>query len=232
MSWLHHHAWSNGGTVAPRISEPQSSESLNSRITGSVHQTAGSYLVKTWLKKSRNCTFFQETSHFCISKFEIEFWICKDLLNLKAWDLDEAYYYCVGFPQTFSQREKRQQLQEKRKALKDGRLAKVRQRKLQKLKEAGSEVTNEALDLADFDFDSTGKKDDGKSNRMFITMHTLWCFAIRNDILVHQMQMAVHSKSVFFHWSKTHYNPKLFRLVKVYYNYVHRSGCVFFIVTT
>jgi hypothetical protein len=66
------------------------------------------------------------------------------------------------FAQTFSQREKRQQLQEKRKALKDARLAKVRQRKLQKLKESGSEATGEALDLADLDFDLTGEKEKEK----------------------------------------------------------------------
>lgn len=71
------------------------------------------------------------------------------------------------FSQTFSQREKRQQLQDKRKALKDARLAKVRQRKLQKLKEAGVEVTNEEgggqekdFNLTDFGFDSTMKEED------------------------------------------------------------------------
>ena len=47
----------------------------------------------------------------------------------------------------------------------DARLAKVRQRKLQQMKEAGLEVPPEgegkdALDLTDFDFDSTGKKED------------------------------------------------------------------------
>ena len=55
--------------------------------------------------------------------------------------------------QTISQREKKQQLQEKRKALLDARLAKVRQRKLKKQLDEGGSETNEDLkdDLKDAD---------------------------------------------------------------------------------
>lgn len=51
-------------------------------------------------------------------------------------------------------------MEEKRKALKAARLAKVRQRKFQKLKEAGEEVTDDTLNLVDFGFDSTEKKEE------------------------------------------------------------------------
>ena len=46
----------------------------------------------------------------------------------------------------------------------DARLAKVRQRKQQKMKEAGSDPANEeetAVNLTDFDFDSTDKDKKG-----------------------------------------------------------------------
>lgn len=56
--------------------------------------------------------------------------------------------------QTFSQREKRQQLLEKRKALLDVRLAKVRRRKLKKLgMDDDGGVDTPAKNLTDFDFD-------------------------------------------------------------------------------
>lgn len=109
--------------------------------------------MAAWLKKPL-CLSFQASGHFSHPNF----------LGIRLQDINADEACCDAFPQTFSQREKRQQLQEKRKALKDARLAKVRQRKLQKLKEAGSEETSKELNLAEFDFDSTGKKDDGKSH--------------------------------------------------------------------
>lgn len=60
-----------------------------------------------------------------------------------------------NFSQTFSQREKRQQLQEKKKALLDARLAKVRQRKLKKQQEQGVTTSEE---LTNFDFYTNEKK--------------------------------------------------------------------------
>ena len=64
-------------------------------------------------------------------------------------------YLCF---QTLTQREKREKLQEKRKALLEARLAKVRERKLKQKPEetspAGSSTTMAAIDgIADFDFD-------------------------------------------------------------------------------
>ena len=65
---------------------------------------------------------------------------------------------CVSLFQTLTQREKREKLQEKRKALLEVRLAKVRERKLkqkpQEASPAGSSTTT--IDgIADFDFDKT-----------------------------------------------------------------------------
>lgn len=85
------------------------------------------------------------------------------------------------FSQTFSQREKRQQLQEKRKALLDARLAKVRQRKLRKQQEqGGTDQANEggggeeenrnttSENLTDFNFDVNEKsmEDGGRGSEV------------------------------------------------------------------
>ena len=80
---------------------------------------------------------------------------CEHGVHFSIWP---CLTHCALIPQTFSQREKRQQLEEKRKALKAARLSKVRQRKLQKLKEAGEEVTDDTLNLVDFGSDSAEKK--------------------------------------------------------------------------
>ena len=69
---------------------------------------------------------------------------------------------CV-FLQTFSQREKRQQLQKKRKALLDARMTKVRQRKLKKQGIGSGEVGGgtdgaSSQNLTDFNFDTIENK--------------------------------------------------------------------------
>jgi len=73
------------------------------------------------------------------------------------------------FSQTFAQREKKQQLQEKKKALMEARLAKVKLRKMKKLQEQGKlagelgegvklEEGTTSEDLASFDFEKVGDK--------------------------------------------------------------------------
>jgi hypothetical protein len=58
------------------------------------------------------------------------------------------------FSQTHTQREKREKLQEKRKALLEARLAKVRERKLKQKPEEGRPAgSTNTQGIADFDFD-------------------------------------------------------------------------------
>ena len=66
------------------------------------------------------------------------------------------WWRCYVCFQTHTQREKREKLQEKRKALLEARLAKVRERKLKQKPEEGSLAgSTNTQDIADFDFDKT-----------------------------------------------------------------------------
>ncbi len=83
--------------------------------------------------------------------------------------------YCSFLPpccQTFSQREKRQQLQERRKAVMDARLARVRQRKMEKqFKEGGgADVSSVAVNLTDF-----GEKDEKNEGTAYVYYSSMQC---------------------------------------------------------